>query len=73
MDNHAHLIMQEKEEELAKEIDTIKGSKKFTNMDENDIFIDIDAKENRMEEKQAIKLWNGLDKRKNIRRKIKNI
>lgn len=42
-------------------------------MDENDIFIDIDAKENRMEEKQAIKLWNGLDKRKNIRRKIKNI
>ncbi|WP_455577585.1 hypothetical protein [Anaerosinus sp.] len=32
-------------------------------MDENDIFIDIDAKENRMEEKQAIKLWNGLDKK----------
>ena len=33
-------------------------------MDENDIFIDIDAKANRMEEKQAMKLWDELNKNK---------
>ena len=34
-------------------------------MDENDIFIDIDAKANRMEEKQAMKLWDELNKKEN--------
>jgi len=35
---------------------------KFTNMKEEDKFIEIDEKANRMEESQAIKLWNELAK-----------
>ena len=69
-----------KDEDLAKEIDrelvlgilaenkteAIKEFKKFTNMDRNDIFIDIDTRANRMEENQAIKLWDELNKKENI-------
>ena len=35
-------------------------------MDRNDIFIDIDTRANRMEENQAIKLWDELNKKENI-------
>ena len=66
-------------EQLAKEIDrelvlgilaenkteVIKEFKKFTNMDGNDIFIDIDTRANRMEENQAFKLWDELNKKEN--------
>ncbi|WP_418627215.1 REP-associated tyrosine transposase [Anaerosinus sp.] len=68
-----------KDEESAKEIDkelvlgilaeneteAIKELEKFTNMDGNDIFIDIDVKSNRMEEKQANKLWDELNEKEN--------
>ncbi len=45
---------------------------KFTNMKEEDKFIEIDEKANRMEESQAIKLWNELAKsEENLEEKLK--
>ncbi|MDF2859000.1 MAG: transposase, partial [Neobacillus sp.] len=47
-------IFSEDENEAKKELI------KFTNMEEEDKFIEIDEKRNRMEESQAIKLWNEI-------------
>jgi hypothetical protein len=45
---------------------------KFTNMKEEDKFIEIDEKANRMEESQAIKLWEELAKsEENLEEKLK--
>ena len=35
---------------------------KFTKMDEEDKFIEIDEKANRMEESKAVKLWDKINK-----------
>ena len=49
-------ILSEDENEAIKELI------KFTKMDEEDKFIEIDEKANRMEESKAAKLWDKLSK-----------
>ena len=44
------------------ENEAIKELIKFTKMDEEDKFIEIDEKANRMEESKAAKLWDKLSK-----------